>query len=302
MARATQGFYPMKSLRTGTKALLNRALAPFNLEIRKRVRPHPITDVIDNPLEACSRLRSGTPTAIEAAVEKCVIFNGLSFGETGWHPFVAALAEYSADPGRGYSGSILDRYYAAWQPRNGLECLIGAPGPQVLAGYPPYVMHAPWLAATPDEQLLRNSRLVELENRIFGGAGMGIEDGYGLQGPVSRRKGELEYRRLIEVNDSIRERSYDRSRGDITVHVLRRDDEFRFCVRHGQHRAAALRHLGYDSFPVLPKMLVDRSAVNHWPQVYGGAWGAEEALAYFDHLFDFDGRRWAKERGLLSPA
>lgn len=125
--------------------------------------------------------------------------------------------------------------------------------------------------------------------------------GYGLQGPVVDAKGKLEYGRLIQLINSIRKYGYDRvlAREDVTVTVIKRDDEYRFCIGHGQHRVAVLAALGYTEIPVSLLDVIYLGEVEYWPRVYRGIWSKSQAITYTNHLFDFDGRRWAANLGLL---
>ena len=282
-----------------TKSVINRLLRPLNLEIRRRRKRALLPSPVADPLLAISMIHSGEAAAIECALSKCVIFNGLSLGPGSWHPFVAVLNERAAQPGHRYEGSILERYYQRWQPANGLECLLGPlPGPRALENFPAQLMHVPWMEPSPQERLAFTRQVIEIENSCFTKEAMGVEHGYSLHGPVSGVKGALEYRRLVELLESIQRHGYDRSRGDITAQVLKRGDEYRFRILHGQHRAAVLAHLGYASIIVVPQLLVHREEAPHWPQVRRGVWSTEEALAYFDHHFDFGARAWAQSVGL----
>lgn len=60
--------------------------------------------------------------------------------------------------------------------------------------------------------------------------------------------------------------------------------------------------LGYKTIPAVFKRdhIIRVDDVDYWPQVRSGVWGRDDALRYVDHLFDFDSRAWAQERGLLS--
>lgn len=289
-----------KNFRSIAKAAINLALAPLGLEVKLRERaPLPPVPGRD-PLEAISLRRSGVPAALECDIRHCVIFNGFSLGPDSWHPFVATLDEAANEAMAKFSGSILERYYDVWQPADALDSLIGAAlGPNLLRDFPAYAVHSPWIEATPDERALFMARAAELENQSFGAPSMRIDEGYGLQGPVSEAKGALEYKRLLDLRDSIREAGYLRDRGDITAMILKRGAEYRFRIAHGQHRAAVLAHLGHNSLIIDPTMLIERDEVEHWPQVYRGNWSRPEALEYFDHLFDFDARGWARAKGLV---
>lgn len=279
----------------GTLKFLLRHL---KIDIR-RTPGKPLPMMYRDPLEAMAAANSGLAVAIECALDACVIFNGLSFSSTGWHPFVETAKEFLAGSSN-YSGSTLERYYEYWQPRDGLDALIGATnGPEILRSLPSYVMHSPWIMTGLNKRLEGIESIARLENTLFGDATLTIADGHGLQGPVSQRKAALEHRRLTAVTSSLRDRGYDRTQGDIAVQVLKRGHEYRFRIAHGHHRAAALAALGYSHAPCSPRMLVDRDDIERWPQVSNGTWTIEQALVYFNHHFDFDSRAWARHTGCL---
>lgn len=58
--------------------------------------------------------------------------------------------------------------------------------------------------------------------------------------------------------------------------------------------------LGFQTIPARfhRQHVVDIEMAEHWPQVRSGLWTQEQAEAYFNHLFDFDSRAWARARGL----
>ena len=289
----------MSMLAEKTKKAINTFLGAAGLELRRTAPKSSPPPLYDEPVEAISRIRSGERAAILARIDRCVTFNGFSLAPNGWHPFVDALRETITTGQSDYLGSRLERFYATWQPANAQEALLGASsGPNWLASYPPLLMHAPWLEATPDEQLASIRRIIELENASFGLMDTKHDGGHGLLGPTSVAKGELEYRRLLNVFRSIESHGYDRNHGDITGQVLVRNGDYRFRIVHGQHRVAAVAALGYEHIALHPKRLVDRKYCQHWPQVYAGRWSADEAAAFFDHLFCFDSLEWAGRQSL----
>jgi hypothetical protein len=237
---------------------------------------------------------------LDCPLADCVEFNGMSFSvDDGWHPFVQAALEHIEKGTRQYEGSRLEKFYASWKPRNAREALLAElSGPKVLDEHAPYVKHMPWSHRTVEESEAFMARVIEIENTAFGDRTLAAESGYGLQGPVSKEKGGLEYKRLIGVLTSIRTKGYDRSRGDITVEVLHRAGQFRYVIKHGHHRAAAMAALGHRSIPAIPVALVEPGEVDHWRGVYTRVWSRDEALSYFDHLFDFDSLHWARVHGL----
>jgi len=293
----------LDTAREFVKIVVKRGLATLGFELRRLPATALPAPLYDDPMEAISRINAGELAAIRGSLKDCVMYNGLSLGQQGWHPFVEAARCYLKTGNEAASRAVLDVFYSKWQPINALEALIGARiGPQLLARFPPHLMHAPWITASPDERMKFTERNVEVESLSITGQLLTIKDGYGLHGPVSREKAELEHKRLINIVRSIRKVGYDRTLGDVTAQVLRRGDEYRYRLMHGHHRASALVALGHNSIPVVPTMLVDREDVEHWPQVYRGIWSRDEALAYFDHHFDFDSGSWAHAIGLVKES
>lgn len=257
--------------------------------------------VIDNPLEGVSLFRQGELITMACPIEDCVIFNGLSFSSRGFHPFAAAAEELLVHAEQPYEGSILQEYYQRWQPADALDALIGAKnGPEDLRRYPPYLMLAPWLDISTADRLEWIRKTMLWEGKGVTEKPFGPEDGHGLQGPVSRRKGEWEHGRLKKVLESIRARGYDRRHGDLAAQILVRGTEFRFRIVHGHHRAGALKALGALKVVVQPSSIVELETINEWFHVRSGAWSRGEAESYFHHHFDFDSGAWARGLGLGS--
>lgn len=282
------------------KKTIKSGLKYFGFELR-RTRSSPIPQVYREPLEAVVAKKAGKPAAFCCPIGLCVIFNGLSFSSNGWHPFVAAAREYLSGYHTIYKGSILEKYYSVWQPQNALEALVGVGGsPEELLSYPPYMINAPWYNFSHSEMLRLMSNIAKEESINYGKTPLTISDGYGLQGPVSYKKGALEYGRLISVLESIRLKGYDRSLGDVEAHILKSNNQMRFRITHGHHRVSALAALGYDSVTVLPKMLISCDEVESWPHVANNTWTTSQALEYFFHHFEFNSAQWAIDRGLLN--
>lgn len=185
----------------------------------------------------------------------------------GWHPFVAAIRD---GPG------VLTRFYGRVQPTS-LGEFYGLPdidrprqlGPRQL----------PWM------QQPRPYR---------GEKGLGPEHGISLFGPCSREKIELEYARLAEVFESIKAHGYLPDRfGDITGYFLFDDGQFRFVVRGGKHRAAALAAMGRTHLPVRLKPgwvpVVSLDTLAEWPLVQTGSIAAQIARCVFERYFEWDG-------------
>jgi hypothetical protein len=280
--------------------LAKRSLEALGLELR-RIDREPPAPVYGTVKEALSKTKSGSRAAYKCPLSQLRTFNGLKFDAGGWHPFVAASHEYIDSNRTAYPGSALEAFYQKWQPNDALNALIGATGPEILCEFPSYTLHLPWLDVLPAERASAMAKNIRNENRWCGKIDLSASAGYGLHGPVSPKKGQIEYTRIVRTTKSIRRYGFDRARAeeDITVTAIERGDDYRFCIIHGQHRAAVLAALGYQHVPVSLMRTVFISEVEHWPQVYRGIWAQAEAETYVNHLFDFDSHAWAQEKGLV---
>ncbi|NMF85548.1 hypothetical protein [Nodosilinea sp. P-1105] len=237
-------------------------------------------------------------------INQCVSHNGFSFSDKGWHPFVSTLLEYKNDISFGYENSILKKYYAKFQPDFAMEPCITTD--QISTDYltfPSYTYFFPWEAGNSIQKADNIRKSQEAENLNAGYGSMKISEGFSHHGPVSARKGEIEYKRLIDVYSSIQKKGYVRDsglNGDIAGTLLYRDGKYRFLVEMGFHRISSLRVLGYQKIPVrlMTPIVVEKRHVNCWPQIKSGIWNIENACIYFDSLFDFDSAKWAAEHRL----
>jgi hypothetical protein len=183
----------------------------------------------------------------------------------GWHPFVAAIEN---GPG------VLTRYYGTIQPTSLAEFYL-LPGIATQRLGP---RQLPWLPP----QTYRGEK------------GLGPEHGISLFGPCTREKVELEFTRLTKTSASIKAHGYLPDRfGDITGYFLLEEEEFRFLVRGGKHRAAALAAMGRTHLPVrlkpgwVPAVSLDTLA--EWPLVRTGGIAAPAARRVFERFFVLDG-------------
>ena len=125
-------------------------------------------------------------------------------------------------------------------------------------------------------------------------------DGHLFYGPVSDRKGILEYRRLISIYNLVHVHGYHQMHGHVGVALLKRGNDYRFLLHGaGNHRTPAMAALNKKAIPTFFTMppgysnrppLIDLRLADCWPQVRSGLWTKVEAEAYFHHLFDFDSK------------
>lgn len=288
--------------------------APFHLVGLDLVRredpdpePEPSPPLFQDPLEALCYRQGGKPAAFECPLSHTIKQNGFSYSPDGWHPFVATLREYAAGKSRCYGDSILKRYYEAFQPANGADAIVGFErAPEPFTEHPPHAYRAtPWRSLTVDEvdRNVREWSKEDVEEHGNAKQNWSLEtDGFLYHGPVSDRKGQLEYQRLVDVYESIRTSGYNRFAGHAHILLLRRDENIRFLNSgEGNHRTAAMAALGYKTIPAVFSRphIVDVDMAEYWPYVRRGVWTQEQSEAYLNHLFDYDSRAWAREHDLL---
>jgi len=293
------------------KSALKKPLHFVGLDITRRQPSSdpPPPPVKENPYEVLYESRRfkdpSVACAFECELDRCTTRWRFGYGPNSWHPFVATLREYKEGRASRYEGSILERYHSQWQPSSAGEALFGPDADySSLTGLPPIGASLPWSRRSPEERAAITRAFAVKDNEKTGHPGLGIEEGYKYFGPVSPRKGQIEYERLCNVFESIQATGYRRDSGwdgDIGGFLLRKDEDYRFVVSFGHHRLAAVAALEYESIPVkiIHPVVVNRQDAPHWPQVKQGVWTEDEAIRYFDSLFDFDSYSWAQKRGLL---
>jgi hypothetical protein len=258
-----------------------------------------------DPMEALLLMQAGESAAFLCPIDQSTHFVGFGFSTSGWHPFVAALVEYRLGLAASYDASILKDYYEAWRPDTAAAALAGFElRGSALSDMPPHCFYVtPWSATTPELMTELVIWWSACENEEHGDSSLDFRDhGLGYFGPTHPAKGELEYRRLTTIFERLRATGYDRSHGDVNVRLLARGAELRFIVDGGgYHRTAAMSAAGMQQVPAVFRepFAIRVEDVDYWPQVRRGVWNRDDAVRYFHHLFDFDSRGWARERGLL---
>ena len=262
---------------------------------------HDLPPLLNDPLEALHYTQGGKTAAFRCPLDRMGAATGLKFAQ--WNPFVETLHEYRAGH-RTYQGSTLERYYENWQPGSAAEALIGFDNaPEALSNAPSYALSTlPWRSLTVEEVIQHVRGWSRSDNSEHGLEDFQIDvHGYKAHGPVSRKKGQLEYERTTSIYESIKRDGYDRREGHVQIWLLKRGDDYLFINRGGYHRSVAMEALGYDAVPAVFKVpcVFDVKEARYWPQVRRGIWTKKQAISYVDHLFNFDPRKWARDRGLL---
>ncbi len=124
----------------------------------------------------------------------------------------------------------------------------------------------------------------------LGEGGLPKEEGVQHYGPVSSKKLHFEKSRLDSILKSIADNGYDYSKGlPDGYFLLNKDRQYAFHVLGGQHRGAAMTHLGYEDVYVrfsrwYPRIISEDDILN-WPAVSQGHMKGEEALEIFYAFF-----------------
>ena len=199
-------------------------------------------------------------------VENAVMQGGVSFSSPKHH-FRAAL-EHGKDALAGFYQRVQPRSLVEW---HGIE-----PARPEDSHIPAW--EVPWIQ--------RPTR-----SPPPGEGGLSAAEGISFYGPVSLRKVELEYSKLITVRKSIERHGYRPDLyGDIDGYFMLNDDgDYRFFVRGGKHRAAVLASLGQTWMPVSFKRdwprAVRLSDSRNWPMVLSGHISESVAREVFTNYF-----------------
>jgi len=255
----------------------------FSFFKRKHSR-QPATDLspeTDNPLEALP-LAGDAPFVIGIPVEKIRVLD--FWGADPDNPFVLTLREYAAGRCRQYKNSPLEDFYRRWQPFAEKGCHAGE-------GHGP-----PWKIVGPKPQNTAAGRMQRREFReIARELGVSPEEvrGHIKGGPVTEAFGEITFRRLTRIYDSI---ARDGFRPESSAarypsgFIFANDSDHRVSIGSGKHRVLVMIAMDWAKVPVElgpPKLpvITRREEVEQWPNVQAGRFTREQALALFDEIF-----------------
>lgn len=251
-----------------------------------------LREVAQEPIEACYRSH-GKSFLFDVPLERCRILSASAFScaRDSGNPFIDTLRLHAAGQSDRFTGSPLEAYYQSWQPRSAAEVLgldESAGGP--LACAPPLGFTFPWSALGIDESLAHWESIIEADNREHGLKST-ASLGWKAWGPVDASVGEMEFRRLLAVYDSIAANGYKRNAswgGDVGgLALVNEASDFRVLVSAGHHRVAAVAALDYQTVPIrFVNALIRRSEISYWPGVRSGLFSRTQAEAVFDRIFE----------------
>ncbi len=216
------------------------------------------------------------------------------------NPFIETLHAF-ADGNRSYALSLLTNYYEHCCPRSMADVLNIKS--EIMEKIHPMATVLPWWGITHDNKLKRScidpvaEKLLSREAYKLG-LKPGIDYGWQYFGPASKLLCELEFKRLVDVYQSIEKNGYNTARfGHIHGQFLLTKHRWVWVNVGGKHRFAALVALGYKNIPVAAKfkpfissLCVRRDEVESWHNVRNGLFKYQEALQVFDKMVD--GQSW----------
>lgn len=298
----------MEQKKIKIKKILKRVMSYIGVEVKRK------SNVVEAPIffndyrEALLFNQGGKPSAFLCPIEKCTHYIGLGFSKAHWHPFVETIKEYQANPHLTYDTSVLRQYYDNWKPATAAEAIAGFRGcpPGFANLLPHYLFLSPWAALNQTDVDNDVRWWNRKDNSEHGRSDLHYPDhGWAFFGPTHPDKGALEFKRLINLYNSLAEHGYDYSKGCIGVSVLKRNDDFIYLVGGGgYHRIAVMAAMGFETVPAVfhRNSIIDTKDVDIWPNVRNGIWTEQQAKDYVDHIFSFDSRKWANELGFLGAA
>ena len=214
------------------------------------------------------------PFLVDIAVMRGAFFTryGPEAGGHFEHACTACLKTRRPDDVR----AVLAAHYDAFRPTNLAEAYFGENSPDLhpLDQLSPFDRFLPW---------------IPLIRKIAG------HDGQGNQsfGPVTSEKLAMETERLTSLLNSLIRSGYHPegfSQGLISGYFLIRDDQFRFLITEGMHRAAALSAMGISTIRVgiarKRPHIADTADAANWPHVRSGFCSRDLALRIAGRYFN----------------
>ena len=287
------------------KKIMKSCLAAYGYEVKplkRRAQPKARDLLLDDPREAFIEPNHRYPYSFKANLDLVVDHQAFGFGTAGWHPFIAALKETQGDCER--LQAAMAAFYNTFKPTNAKEAIIGFKNaPKVFGRLPPHAFYlTPWSNKTPEDVTKFVETWVALDNTEHGVEMTLAEGGFQSYGPVSEKKLRLETKRLSRTYLSLRSKGYDRALGECKFLVVRLGHDIRLIAHGGgYHRTAcaaalSLSYVPGDFHPA--RLILDVDDVDLWPNVRSGLWSRKQAVSYVEHLFYFDGGKWARSAGL----
>jgi len=274
------------------KVFLKRLAGLMGYKLSKYGELPPI-DVRSNGNHPALLLYQSTnqPVLVDAPISKGRGLRILPLDITSKHPFVlASKAGLSGDNSELRIYHALEHYYTHVQPKTAAEWLgLAEDHHSWLHNEVPWGISMPWDTRTPAEWRAARELFAQSESKAAGRT-LSIKNGWHFWGPVDEQKLSVEARRIHSLMTSLKANGHQRHNGhdgDIRGIMLRApNDEWCWQVAGGEHRAAALSALGFETVPLRVIQIVDRKDVDIWPGVISGVFSREAALSVFDRILE----------------
>lgn len=202
-----------------------------------------------------------------------VDFFAYSFYERYTHPYTKLIKQYKKDSNLKYNNSVLYQYYNKFIPKS--TCDIFKINSEI--NFNDYLEEhlLPW---DSEPKKTYNNRSLYC-------------------GPSNDKNGKYEFQRIIDVYNSIKEKSYIVKKSTnlfdsnhIQGYFLQNNDQYRFIVLNGKHRIASLINLEYKEIPVTFRLdkprVINLFDIENWPQVKNNTYTKEDAKKIFFYFFD----------------
>jgi hypothetical protein len=270
--------------------ILKRGLYKLGYEARP-ITPLDLRDVTEDPVDA-AYLAGRRYCVIEVPIATCRGALGFPYGRHSLQPYIRTARAYAESGSSSYEDSLLKEYHQHFQPKNVWEFLAlpGIPHPTLLQ-HKPYAFVFPWEKTSLADKA-RASSIKKMRDNKQRGAEITAAHGGTMVGPVSNQKGELELEAIKRVTDSIRSRGYVRSDGPdgdiLATPLIDARRGVRYLVWGGKHRIAALAALGFERVPLRINFIgaPRPEEVTHWPHVRDGLFTRDQALCWFNRIFE----------------
>jgi hypothetical protein len=247
----------------------------------------------------------GSVPAYSVPVSDITWDNGFSLHPDGWNPYLQTAVEYLSGKVQNYQDSSLNTFYNTFTPETaGAYLSAGLSSSGTLSEIPAHSYILPWSVLSPEERLKsrqkQNREEEQLSSSLFGKT-RNIS-GINKMGPVSPDKGQLEFKRITSLVDSIKKQGYNRSLAmDVEAVALQHKGKIIFVISSGFHRSAVLAALGHQSIPILlkPRLIVTMDLILQGAAVRNAYWTKADLEIYINYLFTEKGKDRARSLGLL---
>ena len=212
--------------------------------------------------------------------------NIIYFDYVNYHPFVKTLKQYKKNNSLKYEDSELYNYYNKFNPKNLSQVMFETDELESFASIDKFCVIHPW-----------HGRIIKQK----GEKGLNIKEGCQYFGKVSKRKGLLEFMRLIKLYNIIKTNGYNK-RKKVTGYLLKKKNDYRVVLIGGNHRMAviaALKHK-YVKIKIRNKKTIELNNVSQWPNVQNNLLNIDEAKKIFNRYFEDNGKNKLERINLMN--